>query len=232
MLKGLNNWRSVVLGIGVLLGLGCSANSQLANAPVAMESGLSAVAVDQPSPAQLALPAQVALDDPATVWGQLQRAEERLYVVLLRHAIAPGTGDPANFRLGDCSTQRNLSAAGQAQAQQLGQAFRRRQVDVAQVLSSEWCRCLDTATLMELGPVQPFAPINSFFRDRSTAAQQTAQLENYIRQQPSRGVIVMVTHQVNITALTGVVPASGQAVVVTPNDEGQLIQVGLLDADL
>ena len=83
------------------------------------------------------------------------------------------------------------------------------------MLSSQWCRCLDTAELMDLGPVEPFEPINSFFRDRNTAAQQTAQVQRYLREQPNQGVIVMVTHQVNITALTGVFPGSGQAVVAT-----------------
>jgi hypothetical protein len=83
---------------------------------------------------------------------------------------------------------------------------------------------------MDLGPVEPFEPINSFFRDRNTAAQQTAQVQRYLREQPNQGVIVMVTHQVNITALTGVFPGSGQAVVAMLDDAGQLAQVGLLDA--
>jgi phosphohistidine phosphatase SixA len=160
----------------------------------------------------------------------LQQADEQLYVVLLRHAIAPGTGDPASFRLDDCATQRNLSAAGRSQAQQTGAAFRQRDISVVQVLSSQWCRCLETAELMALGPVEPYPPLNSFFRDRSTATQQTNQVQAYVRNQPNRGVLVMVTHQVNITALTGIVPGSGQAVVVALNEEGELAQVGLLDA--
>nr|WP_278002743.1 histidine phosphatase family protein [Nodosilinea sp. LEGE 06152] len=164
------------------------------------------------------------------MWDHLQRADEQLYVVLLRHAIAPGTGDPANFRLDDCATQRNLSAVGRSQAQQIGAAFRQRNIAVAQVLSSQWCRCLETAELMDLGPVEPYPPLNSFFRDRSTAASQTAQVQAYVRNQPNQGVLVMVTHQVNITALTGVVPGSGQAVVMALNEVGDLAQVGLLDA--
>ncbi|HSM80077.1 MAG TPA: histidine phosphatase family protein [Nodosilinea sp.] len=180
-----------------------------------------------------ATPADLALSPaaPVTVWDHLQQADEQLYVVLLRHAIAPGTGDPANFRLGDCATQRNLSAAGQSQAQQMGAAFRQRRIAVAQVLSSQWCRCLETADLMALGPVEPYPPLNSFFRDRSTATQQTDQVQAYIRRQPNSGVLVMVTHQVNITALTGVVPGSGQAVVMTLNEAGELEPVGLLDAE-
>lgn len=165
-----------------------------------------------------------------TAWQHLQQADKQLYAVLLRHALAPGTGDPAGFRLGDCTTQRNLSAEGRDQARRIGAAFRQRNIAVVQVLSSQWCRSLDTATLMALGPVEPFEPLNSFFSDRSPAAAQTAQIRDYLRSQPNRGVIIMVTHQVNITALTGVVPGSGQAVVVTLDERGNLGQVGLLDA--
>ncbi len=191
-----------------------------------MEPALTLPTQSQTAPQKLTLGSN---PESVTPWEHLQRANEQTYVVLLRHALAPGTGDPTGFRLGDCSTQRNLSAAGRDQARQIGAAFRQRQIPVAQVLSSEWCRCIDTATLMEMGPVEPFAPLNSFFRDRSTAAQQTAQVQTYLRNQSTRGVIVMVTHQVNITALTGVVPGSGQGVVMALDDDGELAQVGLLD---
>lgn len=159
----------------------------------------------------------------------LQQAEERSYTVLLRHAIAPGTGDPAAFRLDDCSTQRNLSEEGRQQAIELGEAFRRRNISVRQVLSSQWCRCLDTAQLLNLGPVEPFVPLNSFFSDRSTAESQTAQLrERLLADQDTPGVLVMVTHQVNITALTGIVPASGEGVVLQVGDDQQLDVLGRL----
>lgn len=186
--------------------------------------------LDHASPAALTLSPAAPRPAPVTVWDHLQQADQQLYVVLLRHAIAPGTGDPASFRLDDCATQRNLSAAGRSQAQQIGAAFQQRHIDVVQVLSSQWCRCLETAELMDVGPVEPYPPLNSFFRDRSTAPQQTAQVQAYVRNQPNRGVVVMVTHQVNITALTGVVPGSGQAVVMELTDAGELAQVGLLDA--
>ncbi|MBE9110909.1 histidine phosphatase family protein [Nodosilinea sp. LEGE 07298] len=195
-----------------------------------MTPALALPTLAQAAPADLALSPAVPRPAPVTVWEHLQQADEQLYVVLLRHAIAPGTGDPASFRLDDCATQRNLSAAGRSQAQQIGAAFRQRDISVVQVLSSQWCRCLETAELMALGPVEPYPPLNSFFRDRSTATQQTSQVQAYVRNQPNRGVLVMVTHQVNITALTGILPGSGQAVVVALNDEGELAQVGLLDA--
>ena len=162
------------------------------------------------------------------LWQTLAQADEETYVVLLRHAIAPGTGDPTNFQLDDCATQRNLSENGRQQAIAIGEAFRSRDVPVTEVLSSQWCRCLETAELMDIGPVKPFVPLNSFFQDRSTAEAQTAEVQDYVAANSDRpGVIIMVTHQVNITALSGVFPQSGSAVVVEVN-EGQLDILGQL----
>jgi phosphohistidine phosphatase SixA len=161
----------------------------------------------------------------AELWQRLQQPGDMLYVVLLRHALAPGTGDPANFQLEDCSTQRNLSDEGRAQARQIGQAFRDRGVAVQQVLSSQWCRCLETAELMDVGTVIPYPALNSFFRDRRTAEAQTTETKQFFLTQETPGVIVMVTHQVNITGITDIVPRSGEAVVVQV-DEGGLTQIG------
>jgi phosphohistidine phosphatase SixA len=134
---------------------------------------------------------------------------------MLRHALAPGTGDPPNFRLEDCTTQRNLSDAGREQAVQLGQAFRQYQIPVDTVFSSQWCRCLETAKLMNLGEVEPLPAINSFFQDSTTEPQQTAQVRQLILdRRDSAGVTILVTHQVNITAITDIVPASGGMVVL------------------
>lgn len=164
------------------------------------------------------------------LWQTLVQADEETYVVLLRHAIAPGTGDPSNFQLEDCATQRNLSEDGRQQAIAIGEAFRSRNIPVIEVLSSQWCRCLETAELMDIGPVEPFAPLNSFFRDRSTADAQTTMIREYIATRRDRpGVIVMVTHQVNVTALSDIFPPSGSAVVIQlKNDQvdvlGQLLE--------
>lgn len=165
----------------------------------------------------------------AALWQRLQQPGQALYVVLLRHALAPGVGDPANFSLQDCSTQRNLSAEGRTQARQIGQAFQVRGVEVRQLLSSQWCRCLETAELMSVGQVTAFEALNSFFRDRSTAASQTAEIKQYLLSQLDHpGVIVMVSHQVNISALTDIVPRSGTAVVVQVTASG-LVRLGQLD---
>ena len=158
------------------------------------------------------------------------------HVALMRHALAPGTGDPAEFTLGDCATQRNLSARGREQARRIGQAFRDHGVPVGAVLSSEWCRCLDTAAELDLGPVKPFPALNSFFRDRSRGPQQTQELRQFIAQwaetdEAADGVVVMVTHQVNVTALTDVYPSSGEIVVLRPEPGGGFAVLGTLLVD-
>ncbi|MBF2029110.1 MAG: histidine phosphatase family protein [Oscillatoriales cyanobacterium C42_A2020_001] len=151
-----------------------------------------------------------------TTWKFLQQ-EKSGAVVLIRHAEAPGTGDPPNFRLNDCSTQRNLSAGGRSQAITIGQVFRRRNIRVTRVLSSQWCRCLDTARLLNLAPVEPFSPLNSFFQNPSAEQRQTRALRNFlIEQQKTQGVTILVTHQVNITALTNIFPQQGEMIVLQP----------------
>ncbi|MBX9457135.1 MAG: histidine phosphatase family protein [Rhizobium sp.] len=139
-------------------------------------------------------------------------------IVLLRHAVAPGTGDPSGFRLDACGTQRNLSESGRQQARRIGDAFRRQSVTQARVFSSQWCRCLDTAALLDLGPVEPEPRLNSFFGRSSAGAQQTEALRNWVARLPSGSPVVLVTHQVNITGLTSVVPSSGELVFVASAD--------------
>jgi phosphohistidine phosphatase SixA len=130
-------------------------------------------------------------------------------IAIMRHAIAPGTGDPAEFRLGDCITQRNLDDRGRTQARAIGQAFRENGIVVDRVLSSQWCRCLETAELLDLGPVEEFPALNSFFADRSTRNAQTRETRSFLASLPDDARIMLVTHQVNITALTGRSVASG-----------------------
>ena len=151
------------------------------------------------------------------------RADEALWaaladgghVALMRHAQAPGTGDPENFRLDDCSTQRNLDQTGRDQARRTGEMFRERGVTIGRVLSSQWCRCLETAELLALGEALPFAPLNSFFGDRARSSAQTEAVRALLAEADIDGPsLVMVTHQVNITALTGIYPRSGEIVVL------------------
>ncbi|WP_226886970.1 histidine phosphatase family protein [Nisaea nitritireducens] len=139
---------------------------------------------------------------------------------IMRHAIAPGTGDPDEFRIGDCSTQRNLDERGRAQARRIGAAVRRAGVEVDRILSSQWCRCLETAELLGLGTTEELASLNSFFADRSTGAEQTEGLRAFLGALPDDERVVLVTHQVNITALTGVYPASGEVILFRIEDDG------------
>lgn len=143
-------------------------------------------------------------------------------VAILRHAFAPGTGDPPNFQLGDCSTQRNLSEAGRRQAAEIGARFRREGVLVADVRSSRWCRALDTATLaFPAVIVEPNAALDSFFGESQLSDTQTRRVREMVAAWAGRqSTLVLVTHQVNITALTGMVPAEGEAVVLRPSPGG------------
>lgn len=134
--------------------------------------------------------------------------------VLLRHAATePGIGDPPGFRLGVCATQRQLSEQGRAQSQRIGAWFSARGLAPAEVRSSAWCRCLDTATLA-FGRARAWTALNSFFGDRSVESGQSAELRKALGKLPAQGFEVWVTHQVNISALTGVSPGMGEAVVV------------------
>ena len=133
-------------------------------------------------------------------------------VIFLRHARAPGYGDPDNFQLNDCATQRNLSAAGRDQAVAIGQNMARAGLVFDAVYSSQWCRCLETAELLGLGPVQPFAGLNSFFQGYAQRAQTLAALQAKLAGLPSNGLSLMVTHQVVIQAITRLGVGSGEAV--------------------
>jgi phosphohistidine phosphatase SixA len=123
--------------------------------------------------------------------------------VVLRHAdTVPGTGDPPEFKLGDCRTQRNLSAGGQAASRRMGEWFGSRGLQPAAVRTSAWCRCIDTARLA-FGQSQVWAPLNSVFNDRVTLPDQTQQLREALAGLKDGEFEVWVSHQVNITTLSG-----------------------------
>jgi phosphohistidine phosphatase SixA len=141
-------------------------------------------------------------------------------VVLLRHANAPGIGDPAHFTLDDCSTQRNLDATGRAQARRIGQQFRQRGINVTQVWNSQWCRARETAQLAFPGIATDSAPFNSFFEDATRGEEQSATARQLLQRWKGPGVLVVFTHQVNITALSGIFLASGAGVIIQPGASG------------
>ena len=180
----------------------------------------------------LTLATTVVLANPVAAAGDESRIFAQLpqggVAVLLRHAqTVPGIGDPPGFKLGACETQRNLSAEGRAAAQKFGERLKQEAVTFTRVYSSQWCRCRDTATLIA-GQTEDWPALNSFFDDRSTEAKQSAEVRRRIAGIKRGETLLLVTHQVNITAITGIVPAMGEAVVVRAGKGGAVEVVGRL----
>ncbi|MFC5510774.1 histidine phosphatase family protein [Massilia jejuensis] len=140
--------------------------------------------------------------------------------VLLRHAATnPGIGDPPGFKLDQCATQRNLSEAGRADARAIGAAFARHQVTPGAVWSSRWCRCLETARLA-FGRVEPEPSLDSMFRDEEDqSAAKLRALRTRLAARSATSPLVLVTHDVNIRALTGQSLAQGEMVLVKQRDD-------------
>ena len=135
-------------------------------------------------------------------------------VIALRHAQTdPGIGDPPDFRLDACGTQRNLSPAGRVQAERFGGMLRAAGVTLGPVRSSRWCRCLDTARLA-VGRVEPWPALDSFFQSRETEVVQTAAVREWALAFSGPGSALLVTHQVNLSALTGEWTGMGEALVL------------------
>lgn len=146
-------------------------------------------------------------------------------VVLMRHArTEPGVGDPPGFRLGECATQRNLSAEGREQSRRVGEAFRREGIRLDEVRSSAWCRCIDTAQLA-FGRHVVWAPVNSFFGGIGESEAQTREVLAAVRALRAPANWMLVTHQVNISALTGDSPSMGEIFVTRPEADGQRLRV-------
>ena len=147
-------------------------------------------------------------------------------VVIMRHAFAPGSGDPEDFTLGDCPTQRNLNARGQTQARAIGEAFREHGVTVDRVLTSQWCRAEETALLLGLAPVENFPPLNSLFSEFGQWREQTEETRALLAGLPADERVVLVTHLVNVVALIGRLPSPGEVFVVDVSDRGSLEVLG------
>ncbi len=154
----------------------------------------------------------------------LDLLQDGQHVLLMRHADAPGYGDPVGYQLGQCSTQRNLGADGKRQAKLIGDWLVQQGIKEPKLFSSPWCRCLDTATLMHLGPLMIEPVLGSFFDDMSLEVQQTKQLATFIKKSlveyPNKPII-LVTHHVNIQAFTGKVVDVGDMVLVKVNKNGE-----------
>ena len=157
---------------------------------------------------------------PATADDRFARLSEPGVVAIMRHAHAPGAGDSVGFTLDDCATQRNLDVRGREQAREIGAAIRAAGVTVDRVLTSQWCRCRDTARLLGLGPVHDLPAINSFFRNPDRADRQTAELRRFLLGLPPRQTVILVTHYVNIRALTNRGVASGEVLLLEIGRDG------------
>jgi len=148
------------------------------------------------------------------------------HVLLMRHADAPGFGDPKGYQLEQCSTQRNLGDYGKKQSALIGGWLKNQGIQSANIISSPWCRCIDTAKLLNLWPVKISPALGSFFDDMSLEKRQTKELEKLIQVQlneNSKTPLILVTHHVNIQAYTGKVVNVGDMVLVKVNKNGQYL---------
>jgi broad specificity phosphatase PhoE len=172
--------------------------------------------------ALLLLPSPALADE--TLWSLLKKGGQ---VVLMRHAVTtPGVGDPPGFRLDDCSTQRNLTDDGRLDAKRVGAAFRARGIVVESVLSSPWCRCVETANLA-FGKAENSTALSNLFTHPENRDRQVREMRELIAA-PRVGNRVLVSHGATIAALTGVSLDTAEMLVVTPQGGGQFVVNGRL----
>jgi phosphohistidine phosphatase SixA len=162
------------------------------------------------------------------IWDQLQGTNPKGYVLLMRHALAPGVGDPPNFKVNDCSTQRNLNDEGRAQASEMGQWLQRREIKILRVESSRWCRAKETAELLNLGTVRPNRNLDSLFQETNLDSHpQTANIKKRIvSHRNTRGLLVFVGHFVNFQAVAQTSLESGEGVLVRATSTGEIKILG------
>jgi hypothetical protein len=151
------------------------------------------------------------------------------YILMLRHAYAFGSGDPANFKIGDCTTQRNLDDHGRSHARAIGEWLRSKGIKDAKVYSSQWCRCQETATLLGLGPVTELPALNSFYANPQNREPNIKTLRSFIATLPADGeLIIFVTHFENILEITGEGVSPGEGVVLKLKKGGACDVLGTL----
>lgn len=147
--------------------------------------------------------------------------------LLIRHAIAPGVGDPSGFILEACETQRNLSEQGRQQAQQIGEKLQSAEVNQAYIYSSRWCRCLETASMLDIGKVNALPALDSFFRSPyfTSKTTQTEQWRAHLMETRQQTPRIYITHQVNLSALLGGFTQPGEGFVVRINKAGNIEKI-------
>jgi phosphohistidine phosphatase SixA len=139
------------------------------------------------------------------------------HVAMVRHGLTtPGAGDPLGFKLEDCATQRNLIDQGREESRKLGRLLRDRGIAVERVLSSEWCRCVETAELIAVGKVEKASPLNNLFGRPQNRAKQVEEMRELIAKWNGPGTLLLVTHGANVGALMGINPETAAGVVLEP----------------
>lgn len=162
---------------------------------------------------------------------ELLKLKEKNHFAMIRHTLAPGLGDPLGFRLDLCQTQRNLSDQGRRQARKMGTAIRKVLGSKVDVHTSQWCRCKDTAKEMAF-PYRELPILNSFFAEPASEARQMKELKEWLTSQLKErsAPLFLITHQVNITALTGAFPQSGEILIVKMKEDGTFEVVGKMNS--
>ena len=151
-----------------------------------------------------------------------EAADERSYVVILRHGNAPGRNEPENFNLDDCRTQRNLSDNGRDEMRDIGEQVRRQGIKVTEVLTSRWCRARETAELLKIGPVKNEPAFDNLEFNKNHTAELLDRERQLIMSWRGPGVLVIVTHSSNIKALTGLELDQGVMIVADPTQAGRI----------
>ena len=165
--------------------------------------------------------------DPDDLIGQMTSGG---HILMIRHAYAPGTGDPAHFKIKDCATQRNLDDRGRTQARAIGNWLRSKGIAAANVYSSQWCRCLETARLLDLGTVAELPALNSFFELPQDREPNIRALRSFIARLDADGeLIIWVTHFVTILEIAGEGVSSGEGVVLKLKGGGRYDVLGRLN---
>lgn len=155
------------------------------------------------------------------------------HILMIRHAYAPGSADPANFKIGDCATQRNLNDSGRSQARAIGDWLRSKGIKDAKVYSSQWCRCLETATLLNFGPVAELPALNSFYGRPENREPNIKTLRSFIATLPADGeLIIFVTHFETILEIAGEGVSPGEGVVLKLKGGGAYAVLGSLSFQL
>ena len=150
-------------------------------------------------------------------------------VLFIRHTLAPGFGDPQNFLINDCSTQRNLNVEGRKQAFRIGEKIKESGIKFNKIYSSQWCRCLETAEYMNLGKIDIEPGLNSFYQGIVPKEKTLSILQERLKSiEEFKQLVLMVTHQVTITAITGITVSSGGAVAFNTKS-GKSREVRTLD---